>query len=62
VTVSLASSCTLSEPGCAVKEAVENSIPQFRYENYLQFCEEIKNKKKNIKGGHDENSTFSFNC
>ena len=35
-----------SEPGCAVKAAVEEgSISQERYQHYLQFLEEISNKK-----------------
>ena len=35
-----------SEPGCKVKEAVnENRISQERYQHYLQFLEEISNKK-----------------
>lgn len=35
-----------NEPGCAVKEAVENGfIPTFRYEHYLQFLEEIESRK-----------------
>lgn len=34
------------EPGCAVKAAVEeNTIAIYRYEHYLAFLEEIKNKK-----------------
>lgn len=34
------------EPGCGIKEAVKNGeIPQFRYDNYLQFIEEIKDQK-----------------
>ncbi|WP_203290151.1 ribosome small subunit-dependent GTPase A [Metabacillus sp. cB07] len=39
--------CThISEPKCAVKEAVENgSIPAYRYEHYLSFIEEIKDRK-----------------
>jgi ribosome biogenesis GTPase / thiamine phosphate phosphatase len=37
----------LNEPGCAIKEAVENKeIIASRYENYVQFCEEIKNQKE----------------
>ncbi len=36
----------LHEPGCAVKEAVENGeIPISRYENYCAFIEEIKQQK-----------------
>ena len=35
-----------SEPGCKVKEAVEqNIISKDRYQHYLQFLEEISNKK-----------------
>lgn len=35
-----------SEPGCGVKEAVENGdITQERYQHYLQFLEEISLKK-----------------
>lgn len=34
------------EPKCAVKEAVENGdISSYRYEHYLQFLEEIKERK-----------------
>ena len=37
----------LNEPKCAVKEAVKNGeILDSRYENYKQFVEEIKNRKK----------------
>lgn len=37
----------LNEPKCAVKEAVKNGeILESRYENYKQFVEEIKNRKK----------------
>ncbi len=36
----------VKEPKCAVKKAVENqSIPAYRYEHYLQFIEEIKQRK-----------------
>lgn len=36
-----------SEPGCAIKEAVLNGqIPQQRYDNYLIFLNEIKNRKE----------------
>lgn len=36
----------LNEPKCAVKQAVENGeIPRYRYEHYLQFIEEIKERK-----------------
>jgi len=36
----------VKEPKCAVKTAVENEqIPSFRYEHYLQFLEEIKERK-----------------
>ncbi len=40
--------CThLSEPQCAVKEALEEGkIPSSRYESYKQFIEEIKDKKR----------------
>lgn len=35
-----------SEPGCKVKEAVENNeISNERYQHYLQFLDEINNKK-----------------
>ena len=38
------------EPGCQVKEAVEQEkISNKRYENYLLFYEELKEKKKNYK-------------
>ncbi|WP_243289918.1 ribosome small subunit-dependent GTPase A [Bacillus sp. FJAT-47783] len=39
--------CThVQEPKCAVKEAVEKGeIPSYRYEHYLQFLEEIKDRK-----------------
>ncbi|PGT86620.1 ribosome small subunit-dependent GTPase A [Bacillus sp. AFS040349] len=39
--------CThVKEPKCAVKEAVEKGeIPQYRYEHYLTFVEEIKDRK-----------------
>ncbi|MDC3416439.1 ribosome small subunit-dependent GTPase A [Aquibacillus salsiterrae] len=34
------------EPKCAVKNAVENNeIPSYRYDHYLQFLEEIQNRK-----------------
>lgn len=37
----------LNEPKCAVKEALNNGdILSSRYENYKQFIEEIKNRKK----------------
>lgn len=37
----------VNEPDCAVKQAVEEGhIGQSRYENYLSFYEEIKNRKK----------------
>jgi len=37
----------LNEPDCAVKEAVEQGkILTSRYENYVQFCEEVKNQKE----------------
>ncbi|KOO40693.1 ribosome small subunit-dependent GTPase A [Priestia koreensis] len=36
----------LKEPKCAVKQAVESGeIPSYRYEHYLQFVEEIKQRK-----------------
>ncbi|WP_046175097.1 ribosome small subunit-dependent GTPase A [Domibacillus indicus] len=36
----------LNEPKCAVKQAAENGeIPSYRYEHYLQFIEEIKERK-----------------
>lgn len=36
----------VKEPKCAVKQAVENqAIPAYRYEHYLQFVEEIKQRK-----------------
>ena len=36
----------LTEPGCAVKKAiVEGEIPEYRYDNYLLFLEEIKKRK-----------------
>ncbi|KKI92561.1 GTPase RsgA [Bacillus sp. SA1-12] len=39
--------CThVKEPKCAVKNAVENGeIPKYRYEHYLTFIEEIKDRK-----------------
>ena len=42
------SSCLhLNEPSCAVKEGVESKeILQSRYENYVQFCDEVKNQKE----------------
>ncbi len=37
----------VSEPGCRVKEALaEGVIGKNRYENYTQFFEELKNRKK----------------
>lgn len=34
------------EPGCAVKEAVENEeIKQYRYENYITFLNDIQSRK-----------------
>lgn len=34
------------EPKCAVKEAVANGeIPEYRYEHYMQFLEEIRERK-----------------
>ncbi|WP_400247147.1 ribosome small subunit-dependent GTPase A [Niallia sp. JL1B1071] len=36
----------LSEPKCAVKEAVENNeIPAYRYEHYKDFLQEIRDRK-----------------
>ncbi|API89264.1 ribosome small subunit-dependent GTPase A [Marinilactibacillus sp. 15R] len=36
----------LNEPGCAVKKAVlEGEIPEYRYNNYQLFLEEIKKRK-----------------
>ncbi|GLY10533.1 ribosome small subunit-dependent GTPase A [Pseudobacillus badius] len=36
----------INEPKCAVKAAVENGeIPSYRYEHYLQFMDEIKERK-----------------
>jgi ribosome biogenesis GTPase len=39
--------CThLSEPKCVVKEAVEKgTIPRYRYEHYVQFIQEIRDRK-----------------
>jgi len=39
--------CThVKEPKCAIKEAVEaGEIPQYRYDHYLTFVEEIKDRK-----------------
>ncbi|MEB8775539.1 ribosome small subunit-dependent GTPase A, partial [Bacillus cereus] len=39
--------CThLSEPKCAVKAAVEEGkITEYRYKNYKQFVEEIRERK-----------------
>lgn len=38
------------EPGCQVKEAVKDGkIPQNRYDNYVLFFEELKDKKKTYK-------------
>lgn len=37
----------VSEPGCQVKQALEDGvIGKNRYENYVQFFEELKNRKK----------------
>ena len=39
--------CHLTEPGCAVKQALEQKeIASVRYENYRQIFEELKNRKK----------------
>lgn len=35
----------LKEPGCKVKEQVGSVIPESRYENYLKFMEEVKDRK-----------------
>ncbi|MFJ1626285.1 ribosome small subunit-dependent GTPase A [Marinilactibacillus psychrotolerans] len=36
----------LTEPGCAVKKAIlEGEIPEYRYDNYQLFLEEIKKRK-----------------
>jgi ribosome biogenesis GTPase / thiamine phosphate phosphatase len=36
----------IAEPKCAVREAVESGeIPSYRYENYISFVEEIKERK-----------------
>ncbi len=36
----------ISEPKCAVKSAYENGeLPSYRYEHYLEFLDEIKNRK-----------------
>lgn len=39
--------CThISEPKCAVKEALSNNkITQYRYDNYVEFLQEIKDRK-----------------
>lgn len=51
--------CThVHEPGCMVKQAVEQEqIHRKRYENYLAFYEELKEQKKNYKKGN-ANSKF----
>ena len=37
----------VSEPGCAVKQAVEDGVINYdRYKSYTDIFEEIKNKKK----------------
>lgn len=37
----------LNEPDCKVKEAVEKGeIIKSRYDNYVQFCDEVKNQKE----------------
>jgi ribosome biogenesis GTPase len=36
----------VSEPKCAVKQAVEEKeIPEYRYQHYLDFLQEIKERK-----------------
>lgn len=36
----------VNEPKCSIKDAVEHSeLPTYRYEHYLQFMEEIKERK-----------------
>ncbi|HHY74582.1 MAG TPA: ribosome small subunit-dependent GTPase A [Bacillus bacterium] len=36
----------VKEPKCAIKDAVEkNEIPSYRYEHYVEFLEEIKERK-----------------
>jgi len=36
----------IKEPKCAVKDAVEaGEIPQYRYDHYKQFLQEIKDRK-----------------
>ena len=36
----------LNEPNCAVKEAVEQqTVALTRYKNYVQFLEEIENRR-----------------
>ncbi|WP_208558726.1 ribosome small subunit-dependent GTPase A [Marinilactibacillus kalidii] len=40
----------LEEPKCAVKKAVEDQvIPKYRYDHYLLFLEEIRNRKPRYK-------------
>ncbi len=35
------------EPGCAVKEALEEGkIHKIRYQNYIEMYEELKNKRR----------------
>lgn len=36
----------INEPGCQVKKELNNKLSQTRYENYLLFIEEIKEKRK----------------
>jgi len=36
----------ISEPKCAVKEQVGVTIPESRYNNYLQFMEDVKSRRK----------------
>lgn len=36
----------INEPGCQVKNDLTNKISQIRYDNYLLFIEEIKEKRK----------------